>query len=457
METGIAAIDWEQAGAEAADLLGQLIQADTSNPPGNERAAADVLARYLGRVELPAQILEPQPQRSNLVCRLAGREPGQQLVLLSHLDVVPAAPQGWERPPFGGERAGGYVWGRGALDIKSLTAIEALCLALIRRHQIPLRRGVTLAATADEERGGTLGAKWLAEHHADLLRAPFVINEGGGHDITAAGHRYYLCQTGEKGVCQLSVTVSGAPGHGAMPRPAHAVGTLVRIVAKLQDDPFPYRLVPATATLLERLANDNGGLFSEALGRLRAGTFDPATLDDLPVSDYFLPELRAMLADTLTPTVLSAGGPVNVVPGQARALFDGRTLPDTDPQTVLDKVARYAASVSREGVEVTPLAVSAGVGFGHRTALFETIQGVMHRHDPEAQVVPYLCPGATDARHLSVLPDITVYGFRPMRQSADAPRHRLVHGVNERISVENLIFGARALFDIVVGCCGTTA
>jgi acetylornithine deacetylase/succinyl-diaminopimelate desuccinylase-like protein len=242
-----------------------------------------------------------------------------------------------------------------------------------------------------------------------------------------------------------------------MPRPAHAIGTLVKIVARLQAQPFPYRLVPATQTLMEHLARDGGGVFTDVLERLRAGTFDAAMLEGLPLPDYFIPELRAMLADTLTPTVLNGGSQINVVPAKARALFDGRILPDTDPRSVIEKVERCAASVTRNGWEVAPLSVSPGVGFSHRTALFETIEIVMRQHDPEARVIPYLCPGATDARHLRALPGVTVYGFRPMRQSPEAPRHTLVHGINERISVENLAFGARVLFDIIVRCCGTVS
>lgn len=447
-------IDWDQVGKEAAALLGALIRADTSNPPGSEHRAAEVLARVLTQANLAPRILEAEPGRSNLICQLDGEGNGDQLMLLSHLDVVPASREGWQRDPFGGELVDGYVWGRGALDTKNLTVMQTLCLLLLQRRHIPLRRGVLLVATADEERGGKFGAQWLVEYHPDLLHASYVINEGGGHDILVGSQRYYLCQTGEKGTCRAMVTVTDEPGHGAMPRRRHAIGGLAAVIGHLAKHPFPYRTVPTSRALLEVLAERSGTVFAEVLDRLDSGTLTPEGLDALPLPRYFAPELHAMLRDTFTPTMVTAGTQINVIPPKASAQFDGRILPDTVPEAMLETIRAHATCATSCTVELTPLTISSGLEFPHRTPFFAMIEAAVARHDSGAVVVPYLCPGGTDARHLRALPGTIVYGFKPMQQRPEAPREGLVHGLNERVSVENLVFGTRVLFDIVSRWCG---
>jgi len=219
----------------AIEFLRDLIRFDTTNPPGNELPAAQYIADTLRREGFEPVVLESAPGRGNVVARLRGDGSAGALLLMSHLDVVPADPQEWDHPPFAAELADGYIWGRGAVDTKQLTAMQMAVLLALKRENVPLKRDVIFAATADEEAGGVYGMDWLVKNHAGLVDGQYAINEGGGFGVEVSGRRFYVCQTGEKGVCWMKFTARGTPGHGSIPRGDNAVAKLCAALARLSQ------------------------------------------------------------------------------------------------------------------------------------------------------------------------------------------------------------------------------
>jgi acetylornithine deacetylase/succinyl-diaminopimelate desuccinylase-like protein len=244
------AIDWTAARAEAIGFLKDLIRIDTTNPPGNERAAAEWIARLLDREGIPYQLLESEPGRASLVARLQGSGAKPPLLLNAHLDVVPADREHWTHDPFAAVEADGFVWGRGALDMKNMAAMSLETVLLLHREHVALDRDVIFAAVADEEAGSRHGSLFLAEKHPDLVRAAFVLGEVGGHSVTVGATRFYPVQISEKGICWFELTAKGEPGHGSMPHSNNAVVRLARAVAALGGTRLPQHTTP----ILERHA-----------------------------------------------------------------------------------------------------------------------------------------------------------------------------------------------------------
>ncbi|HHH41942.1 MAG TPA: M20/M25/M40 family metallo-hydrolase, partial [Chloroflexi bacterium] len=216
-------INWQEATEEAVRHLQGLIRINTTNPPGNERVAADYLAELLSAEGYDPVVLESAPGRGNVVARYRGSGEAPPLLLLSHLDVVPVEPEHWDHAPFGGEVADGIVWGRGALDMKSIVVMQLMTMLLLKREEVPLKRDVIFAATADEEMGGRYGAGFLVDEHLDLIRAEHALSEFGGFPIDLGGRRIYLCQVAEKGICWVRMRARGRPGHGSTPHRDNAV------------------------------------------------------------------------------------------------------------------------------------------------------------------------------------------------------------------------------------------
>ncbi len=419
---------------EVVAICRDLIRIDTSNPgdhsgPG-ERQAAEYVAGLLAEVGLEPHVLESHPKRTSVVARINGRDakrPG--LLVHGHLDVVPASAPDWRHDPFCGELIDGCVWGRGAIDMKDM---DAMMLAVVRqriRDNRPSARDVVLTFTADEEAGGTWGARWLVDKHAGLFDGVTeAVGEVGGFSMTLGSQRLYLLQTAEKGMAWMRLTARGTAGHGSMIHPDNAVTELAEAVARLGRHEWPTRLIPSVQAFLEGAC--------EALG-IEFIQNDPgqALTKIGPVSRV----IGATLHNTVNPTVLRAGYKVNVVPQTATAEADGRFLPGYEEEFFAELDRVLGPGVTREvihndiAVETTP-----------DGDLYDAMAGALTEEDPDARVVPYCVSAGTDAKSFSRL-GIRCFGFAPLRLPAGLDFSGMFHGVDERVPVDGLRFGARVL------------
>lgn len=436
-------IDWTAVRDEVTRHLQQLIRFETVNPPGNETPLAEYLAAVLQREGIPAEVIESAPGRGNLVARLKGRGTGRPLLLMAHSDVVSVEREKWSRDPFGGELVDGRVWGRGAVDTKGLVACELGVMLLLRRLEVPLERDVIFAVFADEEAGGQYGACWMWQNRRELIDAEFAINEGGGMAVIIQGHRFYLCQTGEKGAARLRLTARGEPGHASMPIADTAMERAARAILTLSTSTFPTVLRPTVQRLLRTLGERIGGRFQRDVEAILA---DPTweRLASLPIGPGEKRLLFAMTRNTAVPTIVRGGHRINVIPSEVVVEVDGRILPGEDPETFAAEVQRLVGPA----VHVELTSRGRGLEADPESPLFETIRRTIAELDPGAEVVPYLVPGGTDSK---CLPGIKVYGFMPMRDHPE--EFDLAHAHDERISVTTLEFATRVLFEVVARFC----
>lgn len=440
----------DDAVEEAVGHLRALIRIDTTNPPGNEIATARYLEDVLKSEGLEPEVLESEPGRGNLVVRLKATapEPGAgPLLLTSHMDVVPAETDRWSQPPFSGLVKDGFIWGRGTLDMKGMTAMSLAAILALKRHGVALRRDVILAAVADEEMGGEKGMGWMVTNHPDLLRAEYALNEVGGFTLWVAGRRFYPIQVAEKGVAWLKLRAQADPGHGAIPRTECAVGAVAEAVAKLVSQQPPVTVSRPQKVFLEALAAEvplpAGVILKLASQPWLADKLVPVLFPDPDRAAAFLATMR----NTANPTGLKAGGKTNVVPSTAEALIDGRVLPGSSTAELIKQMKTIIGPVSKRlSVEVErempPTTVSAD------TEMFRVIAETVARHDPGGIAVPYLIPGYTDAVWLSRL-GVKTYGFSPVWLSPDVPFSKLFHGHDERVPLDGFAWGVRCLFDVV--------
>ena len=426
---------------EVAALCSDLIRIDTTNPgdhsgPG-ERTAAEWAAALLADVGLEPAVLESHPGRASVVARISGTDPGRPALLIhGHLDVVPADAADWRVHPFSGEVQDDCVWGRGAVDMKDM---DAMILAVARQRLREGRRpprDVVLAFLADEEAGGTYGARWLVDNHPDLFEGVTeAIGEVGGFSATIGGRRIYPIQTAEKGLAWMRLTAHGTAGHGSMLQPDNAVIEIAETVARIGRHEWPVRLTPSVTAFLAEAA--------DALGI----DFTPDAAEEVLAK---LGPITRMVGATLTnianPTVLKAGYKVNVVPQAATADVDGRFLPGHEEEFLAEVDEMLGTGVKREFIQ-------------HDIALETTfdgdlcaaMSGALLAEDPGARIVPYCLSGGTDAKSFSRL-GIRCFGFSPLRLPADLDFAGMFHGVDERVPVESLRFGVRVLDEFLDRC-----
>jgi acetylornithine deacetylase/succinyl-diaminopimelate desuccinylase-like protein len=436
-------MNWDLVRDEAVEYLRQLIRLNTVNPPGNEIIACQYLAGILEREGISASILESAPTRGNLVARIKGDGRAAPLLLMVHLDVVTVEPQRWTHDPFGGDIADGFLYGRGTLDTKELAAMELAVLLWLKRNQVPLARDVILMANADEEAGGKHGAKWMVENHPDLIRAEYGINEGGGFGTTILGKRIYGIQTGEKGTARFTLRAHGKPGHASVPQRENAVLKLARGLDKLGSATFPTHVTRTARSYVEGLAKAIGGGQGNALRAILDSKNGNRAFENLPLEEGMGGMIYAMLHNTATPTKLNAGSKINVIPSVAEAQVDARLVPGQTPETFL----RELRTVLDNAYEIefhSP--TMTGIEADPESPLYDTMVSALQRHDPDAVVLPDLVVGATDARHVTKL-GTKVYGFCPMFD--EAAEMERVHGDDERISLANVGFGTRVLYEVV--------
>jgi acetylornithine deacetylase/succinyl-diaminopimelate desuccinylase-like protein len=413
---------WDSFEGEVLEYLRALIRLDTTNPPGNERVATDFLAATLGAEGIASVVLEKEPARANLVARLRGGGGGAPLMLSSHTDVVPVEAARWSRAPFGAEVAEGCVWGRGAIDMKAKGAMDLGLVLALGRAGVALNRDLVLAAVADEEAGSELGAHFLVERHPDLVRAGWVLNEAGGFTLHLGARRYYPIQVAEKGYVTVKVTVSGPPGHGSIPRSDSAIAGLAELMVRIHRTPMRLRVTP----LMRR------------------------TLDELGLDPQTAPPLfRAMMANTVAPTILRAGYKDNVIPGEASVVLDGRTLPGETAESLLGELREIVGpGPTFEVLKCAPPAEGSA-----DTPLFRLITHHVEMADPGARAIAWMLPGATDSKFYAQL-GATCYGFAPVRIGPRMPYGALYHGNDERIPVDGFLWGLRLYAEVVLNFLG---
>ncbi|MFJ9930726.1 MULTISPECIES: M20/M25/M40 family metallo-hydrolase [Streptomyces] len=420
---------------EVVDLCRELIRFDTSNygdhsGPG-ERKAAEWVAEKLAEVGLEPKIYESHPGRASTVARIAGEDPSRPALLIhGHLDVVPANADDWTHHPFSGEIADGCVWGRGAVDMKDM---DAMTLAVVRDRLRSGRRpprDVVVAFLADEEAGGTFGARYLVDHHPELFEGVTeAISEVGGFSFTVnEQRRLYLIQTAEKGMHWMKLTVAGTAGHGSMIHRDNAITELSEAVARVGRHKFPVRVTKTTRAFLDELG--------DALGT----ELDPEDMEATIAKLGGIAKLiGATLSNTANPTQLNAGYKVNVIPGEATAHIDGRFLPGYEEEFLGDLDRLLGPHVRREDVHADKAVETTFDG-----ALVEAMQAALLAEDPAAKAIPYMLSGGTDAKSFDDL-GIRGFGFAPLKLPPELDFAGMFHGVDERVPVDGLRFGVRVL------------
>ncbi len=460
---------WARAHERLVATLRDLIRIPSVNPPdppGPELDAARRIRDWLADSGIPSTVYEPAPGRGSVVARLRGDgSGGAPLLLLSHLDVVPAPPDRWTQGPFSGAIVDGYVYGRGAVDMKDLVAMEIEVFRLLAEEAVAagrnpaseaipgLRRDVLLAVTADEEAGGLDGASWLADHHPEHLQAAGALNESGAVSLDIGGRRLYPIQVAEKGYAVYRITVRGTWGHGSMPRPDNAVVLAADAITRLSKPGTPRvtdvmrdffngaadALGGDAATLLRAIADGDAGRAEAAIDRLCAPVYARAA--------------RALVRDTISPNIVHAGVKSNVIPGEAVIELDCRLLPGTDEPAmraeIIDRLGPGLAPVCEVELVAAAPAVVAPVD----SPLYRVLEQVVRDHDPNGYPLPVMAPFSTDNKSLARL-GVPAYGFSPLKLDPDEAYLERYHGVDERVGLDALRWGLPVLYDAVRRFCG---
>jgi acetylornithine deacetylase/succinyl-diaminopimelate desuccinylase-like protein len=463
---------WSVSTDRLVESLRDLIRIPSINPPdpaGPELGAARYLAGALEDSGVPATVHEPMPGRGSVTARLRGDATGgEPLLLLSHLDVVPAPLDGWTHDPFAGDVADGWLYGRGALDMKDQVAMELEVIRLLASEAreagrdpasdpVPgLTRDVLFASTADEETGGLAGALWLVLEQPDTVRARAAINEAGAVSVHVGERRLYPIQVAEKGTTVYRLTFHGSWGHGSMPRDDNAVTLAAEAINRLVG-PAPVRLTPVTRRFLQDAIAATDGGAQRVLRALASGDSGvTAAAFAGACSPEYARTLDAMLRDTLSPNVLRGGVKFNVIPGRAELEIDFRRLPGTSEEDaeafIRERLGpELAASTDIELVIASDPVVAPD--WDAPAGLYPVLEATVRDHDPGGVPLPAMAPYSTDAKHLLEL-GVPTFGFSPLRQPPGEGYLERWHGIDERVSIDGLRWGLPVLYDAVRRFCG---
>jgi acetylornithine deacetylase/succinyl-diaminopimelate desuccinylase-like protein len=462
---------WDRATDELIANLRDLIRIPSVNPPpvdapDGELRVARHIADVLGDAGIPAEIVEPVEGRGSVIAGLHGDgSGGAPLLLLGHLDVVPASPERWTHDPFAGDVADGYIWGRGAVDMKNLVAMEMSVLRLLAAQArtagrdpatdpIPgLTRDIKFAVTADEEAGGLAGIHWLVEDRPESLTAAAAINESGAVATTIDGRRFYPIGVAEKGYAVYRISVHGTWGHGSMPRDDNAAVRAAQIVVRLNVQ-GPPRLTPTMRRFLKGMADQLDGETARVIAALaaddpRLGEAAAEALCD-PISARLV---RALLRDTISPNIIHAGVKYNVIPGEAIVELDCRVLPGTTEEEMATTVSTRLGPEMAAWCDVELVIFGEPVEAPAEGPLWDIMTATLRDHDPDGVPLPVMVPFATDAKHTARL-GIPTYGFSPLQLDQDERFLERFHGVDERVGVDALRWGLPVLYDVVRRFCG---
>jgi acetylornithine deacetylase/succinyl-diaminopimelate desuccinylase-like protein len=426
---------------QPVQLLQRLIQFDTTNPPGNESACISFINELLTAAGIETRVVARSPERPNLIARLPGRGDKPPLLLYGHVDVVTTANQQWAQPPFSGALVDGFVWGRGALDMKGGVAMMLAAFLRAQAEGLDLPGDVILAVLADEEAGGDFGARFLVEEHAELFGGVrYAIGEFGAFTLTVGNRRFYPIQVAEKQMCWLKATVRGQGGHGSVPVRNGAMARLARLLLQLDRRRLPVHVTPPARLMFGAMAASLGGLNRLVLRQLMNPRFTDRVLDFLGERGRMFDPL---LHNTVSPTILHGSAKINVIPGEVAVELDGRLLPGYSPDDMLRELrAIVGDDVELELIRHDPGPSETDMG------LFDELAGILREADRGGVPVPLLLSGVTDGRFFSRL-GIQTYGFTPMPLPEDFNFAQTIHAADERIPAAAVDFGADAIYTLL--------
>ncbi len=433
-------MNWEKLLDEAIHYLQEYIRIQTVNPPGNEIEGAKFFKRIFDSESIPCEIFEPSPGRGNLIATLKGSGEKKPLLLLNHMDVVPVEKEGWDVPPFEGVVKDGYLYGRGALDNKSMGIVEMMALLILKREKIPLKRDLLFFASADEETGGRWGVQWAMENLPFLSQCEYALNEGGYIILDEKGvaDRYEV-SNGQKVIYQLRLKARGTSGHASMPHSENPNVKLVHALEAITRWETPFLVLPTVKEYFRKMALKQPSYEKGYFEDIEKGLLDETFSIWLTSNPIY----NAMLRNTISLTVLQGGSKANVIPSESTGILDCRLLPGTDKEEFLKEVKKRVG----QDIEVEVIAESHSLPPSPvDTELFRSIEEIASENDPGCPVVPLLLPGATDSRFLREKGMIT-YDFEPFRITEKELMR--VHGNNERIELENVKFGMKILIDLL--------
>lgn len=430
---------------EAKKYLQAYLQIDTTNPPGHEKRAAEFFKSIFDKEGIECEIFDQGNDRANVIARLRGNGHKRPIILLNHLDVVPADASRWTVPPFSGEIRDGYIWGRGALDMKATAVCQLMTMLSLKRSGKVLDRDILFWGSVDEEEGTDNGVVWMIAHHKDkLLNAEYVLTEGNNILLENGKTKAWNVDVTEKSVLWLKMIAFGKAGHASIPEKEGAVAKIVQASKKILEYNTPVRLLPSVDYYFRQLAKSSSP-------ELKAILSDPATsLKDPILSQQLLndPYRNAYLRSTISITGLTGSTKVNVIPGEATALLDCRLLPGDDPDKFLETLKKI---VQDETIKFEVLSSGHANESPINTDLYKAIERARDHFDPGVAVLTPPLTSTTDASSLREI-GMVVYGFEPFRIASDED---LSHGDNERISLDNLSLGLKVTYMIVSDVCGS--
>ena len=427
---------------DRVDLLQRLVRIDTTNPPGNEEPAIDVVRAVLDAAGIDSRTFVLDPGRPNLVARIRGRGTAPPLLLQGHVDVVPVTDQTWTHPPFDATVSEGFVWGRGTLDMKGPIVMMVDALVRVATDPTPPAGDVILAVLADEERQGTVGARFLVENHPEIFEGVrYALGEFGAFPFVFDGTRFYPIQVAERVGVGFEVTIEGPAGHGSMPVRGGAMAKLGRILRALDRKRLPVHLTPATRLMVEGLATHTSGATQIALRRLLDERTAGITLRALGER---MAMFEPMFRNTVSPTIVHGGEAHNVIPASVSLSLDGRMLPGLAVSEFVEEVERLVGEDGHVRIVTDGALPAAELDMG----LFETLSESLRAHDPAAVPIPFLMPAVTDGRWFAQL-GIQPYGYTPLTLPEGFDFQRTVHAADERIPVGALEFGSNVLTEVL--------
>jgi acetylornithine deacetylase/succinyl-diaminopimelate desuccinylase-like protein len=436
--------DWSAVREETVRHLRRLIQLNTVNPPGNEITVARYLDSTLRAAGIETHLFEPSPGRAAFIARLKGNGAKNPVLLMAHMDVVGVEPNQWTVDPFAGIEKDGYVYGRGAIDDKGMLAANLVTMLLLKRHVIDaggsLQRDVLLVANSDEEAGGEWGMGWLIANKPDLIRAEFALNEGGRTRIVNGRPLYLAVQNTEKVAHNVRVIAAGPGGHASVPLPGNAISRLARALAKIAAHEEPVRLNPTTRAFFSELS---GVWPNAAERRAMAGV---ASRDERRIARgarvlSAFPIYSAVLRNGISATLVDGGIRTNVIPTEATANLNVRTLPGQSIDSVVNRLRRLVGDkditfeVDRDTIDAPPSSF--------RSAMFSAIADAVRSVDSSIAVVPYMSTGATDSARLRAW-GVQTYGVLPFPLAPEDEGR--MHGNDERVPIESLLFGTKVIY-----------